>query len=493
MKSSILIVDDEVEVGEFMVRGLREADFDVVNETNPEVALDRLKRHPFDVLITDLRMPRIDGIEVIRRAHAIRPECEVLLMTAYATVDTARQALKLGAADYITKPFSLERDLIPLLQRIVATDIGDEVPNARYRRPVRTLLRKPRSVPPIIGHGRALYQAMDRARKVATADTSVLITGESGSGKELFADLIHRFSKRRNRPMIRINCAALPDTLLESELFGYIKGAFTGAQRDRPGVFQAADGGTIFLDEIGEISPAFQPKLLRVLQEGEFHRIGDAQHSVAVDVRIIAATNRDLIKAVRSGVFRKDLFYRLNVIPIEVPTLREHIEDLPELIEHFARLYAPDREVKFAPEALKAMNRYDWPGNIRELSNAVEHAIVLGEAEEFGLEDLPVAIQDFALKYSADVPCPKQRSGLPQTLEEIEMNCILQTLHKTHYNRTRAAKLLGITRRRLGYRIVKYGLEQSLDQAQRAEESLQEALPMDYEDSTEASVSKPRS
>lgn len=493
VKSSVLIVDDEPAIGAFLVRGLRQANFDALSETDPEVALDRLKRNHFDVLITDLRMPRIDGIEVLRRAHAIRPECEVLVITAYATVDTARQALMLGAADYLTKPFSFERDLIPLLQRIVATGIGDEVPDVPRRRQVRTLLRKPRSAPAIIGCSRTLFQAIERAQKVAAADTSVLITGESGSGKELFAELIHRRSRRSNRPMIRINCAALPDTLLESELFGYTKGAFTGAQRDHPGVFQVADGGTIFLDEIGEVSPAFQPKLLRVLQEGEFHRVGDAPHSVAVDVRIIAATNRDLVKAVGSGTFRKDLYYRLNVIPIEVPALREHMQDLPALIENYVRLYAPGRERKFAPEALEAMHRYDWPGNIRELSNAVEHAIVLSDAEEFGLEDLPAVIQDFALNHSADIPRSKQRPGLPQTLEEIEMNCILQTLRKTHYNRTRAAKLLGITRRRLGYRIVKYGLEQGLDETQQAAESFQEVLPLDRVGPTKAAGGKPRS
>ena len=492
MRSSVLIVDDERTTAELLVRGLQEAEFDAVSETDPEVALDRLKRDTFDVLITDLRMPRIDGIEVIRRAHAIRPACEVLLITAYATVDTARKALKLGAADYITKPFSLKRDLIPLLHRIVATDVGVEASEVFHRRQVRTLLRKPRRPSGIIGCSPVFYQAIERAQKVAAADAFVLITGESGSGKELFADLVHRFSKRRNRPMIRINCAALPDTLLESELFGYAKGAFTGAQRDRPGLFQVADGGTIFLDEIGEVSWAFQPKLLRVLQEREFHRVGDAKHAVFVDVRIIAATNRDLARAVKTGAFRKDLYYRLNVVPIEVPALRDHIDDLFDLIEHFAHLYAPEREVKFSAEALDAMRRYDWPGNIRELSNAIEHAIVLGGTHELGLEDLPVAIQDFMVKSSAGIPRARRRSGLPQTLEEIEMNCILHALQEMNYNRTRAAELLGITRRRLGCRIEKYGLERDLVEAQGALEGSQDTLPLGCQDSTKPVFGKLR-
>jgi transcriptional regulator with GAF, ATPase, and Fis domain len=313
-----------------------------------------------------------------------------------------------------------------------------------------------------------IAKVFDRARKVAATNSSVLLTGETGSGKEIFANLIHRFSPRHTRPMIRINCAALPETLLESELFGYTKGAFTGAGRDHIGVFQAADGGTIFLDEIGEISAAFQPKLLRVIQEGEFYRIGDARRPIRVDVRVIAATNRNLTEAVRSGTFREDLYYRLNVVPIEVPALREHMEDLPDLIAHFTRKRGQGRDVRFAPEALEAMERYDWPGNVRELANAIEHAVVLGDGFEIALEDLPASIQDHERVRRAEAFAgPAKPPPSARTLEQIETDCILQALDKTNHNRTQAARLLGITRRRLGYRIVKYGLEAKLREARR--------------------------
>jgi transcriptional regulator with GAF, ATPase, and Fis domain len=280
--------------------------------------------------------------------------------------------------------------------------------------------------------------------------------------------------------MIRINCAALPETLLESELFGYTKGSFTGANRDHIGVFQAADGGTIFLDEIGEISAAFQPKLLRVIQEGEFYRIGDVRRSIRVDVRVIAATNRNLTEAVRSGVFREDLYYRLNVVPIEIPALREHMEDLPDLIAHFVRKLGQGQEVRFAPEALEAMNRYGWPGNVRELANAIEHAVVLGDGLEISLEDLPVSIQDSERMRRAEAPEDAAKPATSaRTLEEIEMDCILQALDKTNHNRTQAARLLGITRRRLGYRIAKYGLEEKLQEAQRISAEQRGELPVE--------------
>jgi DNA-binding NtrC family response regulator len=469
---SVLIVDDEQAMGTLLVGALERAGFYAQSETNPEVGLEHLKERPFDILITDLRMPKIDGLEVLRRAHAVRSECEVVLITAHATVDTAREALKRGAVDYLTKPFSIEKELIPLVREIVAA--GEEEETAEDP---RGLDRRDAKTPGLVGRGDVLLRIFDRARKVAATHSSVLLTGETGSGKEVFANLIHRLSPRHTRPMIRINCAALPETLLESELFGYTKGAFTGASRDHMGVFQAADGGTIFLDEIGEISAAFQPKLLRVIQEGEFYRIGDVRSPIRVDVRVIAATNRNLEQAVRSGAFREDLYYRLNVVPIEVPALRQHMEDLPDLIAHFTRQLGQRRKVRFAPEALEAMNGYDWPGNVRELANAIEHAVVLGDGLEISLEDLPASIQDNERMRravsSGDAAMPAESA---RTLEEIEMDCILQALDKTNHNRTQAARLLGITRRRLGYRISKYGLEERLREAQESVSEQPDAL-----------------
>jgi transcriptional regulator with GAF, ATPase, and Fis domain len=301
---------------------------------------------------------------------------------------------------------------------------------------------------------------IERARRVARSDASVLLQGESGTGKEVVASLIQRLSPRCDRPFVTINCAALPESLLESELFGYAKGAFTGATQSRVGLFQVADGGTLFLDEVGEISSSFQPKLLRVLQEGEFYRIGDSRRTIRVDVRIIAATNRNLEAAVRSGGFRRDLYYRLNVLPIEVPPLREHLEDLIPLVNHFVSLLSKEREVEFSVEAMELLERYPWPGNIRELANAVEYALVMNESSRVGIDGLPVAIQDFCQIQATSAPLPGDDRS---TLEEIEKRSILQAMVRQDFNQTQAARLLGLTRRTLGYRIAKYGLKDELE------------------------------
>jgi transcriptional regulator with GAF, ATPase, and Fis domain len=311
----------------------------------------------------------------------------------------------------------------------------------------------------VVGRGPAMQDVIDKACRIARSDAPVLLRGESGTGKEVIANLIHSMSNRSAGSLVKINCAALPESLLESELFGYTKGSFTGATTDRTGLFQAADRGTLLLDEIGEISPTFQPKLLRVLQEGEFHRIGDPRRSVKVDVRIIASTNRDLEAAVRGGSFRQDLYYRLNVVPLDLPPLRERMEDLPELLKHFVKVLGGGEAPHFSQECLQVMQRYSWPGNVRELANAVEYALVLGDRHEIGPADLPVAIQDHQ---RMNVESPRPRGADGETLEEIEMRCILQAMTKTGFNRTRAARLLGVTRRTLGYRIAKYGLEEQI-------------------------------
>ena len=316
---------------------------------------------------------------------------------------------------------------------------------------------------------------------MAHSDVPVLLQGQSGTGKEMVSGLLHKLSRRSERPFIKVNCAALPETLLESELFGHTKGSFTGATSDRDGLFKAADGGTLLLDEIGETSLTFQPKLLRVLQDGEFHRVGDAQRAVKVNVRIIAATNRDLVKAVRTGDFREDLYYRLNVVPLEIPPLRERIDDLDDLLEHFiaqaARKHVGYAKVRFPDEIVRILSRYPWPGNIRELANAVESATVLAESPVVRLADLPLAIQDFARSLGEEVGSISQvAAGAPaETLEEIEMRCIIQAMVKTSFNRTRSADLLGVTRRTLSYRINKYDLEEELSRLQEASEEQAQA------------------
>jgi two-component system NtrC family response regulator len=465
---SILIVDDEARICSLLVRALEAEGLNAESALDPEEGLERLKEHPFDIVITDLRMPGIDGLELLRRAKVIRPQCEVVLMTGHASVETAREALKRGAVDYITKPFEIDKELLPVIFDVLHAAEGEEEESL----PTAPPKDDDEPLSGCVGSSDVIRSILEKVRKVARSNAPVLLRGESGTGKEIFANLIHRFSPRADRPMVRMNCAALPETLMESELFGYARGSFTGASQDRVGLFQAADGGTMFLDEVGEVSSTLQPKLLRVLQDGEFHRIGDARHAVSVDVRIVAATNRDIDEAVRNGAFRRDLYYRLNVVPIEVPPLRDHIEDLPELIDHFFRKIGNPEKVRPSEEALEIMRRYPWPGNIRELANAIEYALVLGEPPEIGVGDLPVAIQDYERKSHQRMP---EEDSNGSTLEDIEMRCILQAMARTGYNRTRAAHLLGITRRTLGYRIQKYDLGGRLDRDQAENEAAGQA------------------
>jgi two-component system response regulator HydG len=452
MHGSILIVDDEVRLGEALQRALSADGHSAVYAAEAEEALRALRARPFDVLLTDLVMPGIDGLEVLERAKRIRPSCEVVVMTAFATVDSARRALKRGAADYLTKPFSVEQDLCPLLRSLLTAPAGCEAEPADAGPALEGIV----AASPVM---RALVEKLPR---VARARAAVLLRGDSGTGKEVIATALHRLSPRAARPLVKVNCAALPESLLEAELFGAARGAYTGAV-DRAGLFQAADGGTLFLDEVGELPASIQPKLLRVLQDGEFHRVGEPGRPLYADVRVIAATNRDLEEAVRTGGFRKDLYYRLAVVPIELAPLRERPEDLAPLVRSFLAVLAPEREVRLEPDAWRLLERYDWPGNVRELRNALEHALVIGDGEAIGACDLPAPLQEGG---SAD---PRGDAGV--TLEEIERRCLAQALLRTSFNRTRAARLLGITRRTLGYRLRKYGLEDEIEvlRASRAE------------------------
>lgn len=471
MSSKVLIVDDEDLICSLLDRVLRLEGYDVETSTKPEEGLNLLKQTPYDVLLTDLHMSGMNGLELLGRARRIQPACDVVMMTGYATVETAKEAIKLGAIDYITKPLDIEGELKPLLSRIMNSEPEEDEPEEDLEDP-----RTQDAWGDFVGRGEATLTLLKKVTKVAHSDVPVLLQGQSGTGKEMVSGLLHKLSRRSERPFIKVNCAALPETLLESELFGHTKGSFTGATSDRDGLFKAADGGTLLLDEIGEISLTFQPKLLRVLQDGEFHRVGDAQRAVNVNVRIIAATNRDLVKAVRMGDFREDLYYRLNVVPLEIPPLRERIDDLEDLLEHFiaqaARKHVGYPKVSFPEDIVRIMSRYPWPGNIRELANAVESATVLAEGPGVRLVDLPLAIQDFARSLGEEVGSSNEISGgaHAETLEEIEMRCIIQSMVKTGFNRTRSADLLGVTRRTLSYRINKYELEDELARLQEASE-----------------------
>jgi DNA-binding NtrC family response regulator len=376
LRGSILLVDDEEKILKALGRALREAGLEVIETRSPRDAQRLLAERAFDVLLVDNVMPQLSGLDLIREYVASATESErpqILMMTAHATVESAIEAMKLGALDYLQKPFEID-ELLVVVRRAID--------HQRLRREYR-YLRSERDEQfdhyGIIGRSRVMADIIDRAERVAETKSTVLITGETGTGKELVARAIHNRSAQRDMPLIRVNCAAIPEALLESELFGHVRGAFTGAAATKKGKFALADGGTIFLDEIGTMSPALQSKLLRVLQEREFEPLG-SERTEKVDVRVIAATNRDLRQMVADGKFQEDLFYRLNVIPIELPPLRDRRDDIPALVEHFLRKHAQRtgrRVERIDDGVLTALQQYDWPGNVRELENTVERAVVL--------------------------------------------------------------------------------------------------------------------
>ena len=449
---NIHILDDEPKFGKILSRVLEREGHTVRAFAVPEEALEAMAIEPPELLLTDLKMPTMSGLEVMRRAREISPDLDVIMMTAYATVETAIQAMKQGALDYLIKPFPNE-ELVMVVARVAETRALREE-NRLLRQTVRRRFR-PES---IVAVSPVMRDLMRRVEKVAPSDVTVLLRGESGTGKEVLATAIHAASARADQPLIKVNCGALTETLLESELFGHTRGAFTGAVETRKGLFQQADGGTIFLDEIGEVSQALQVKLLRVLQTGEFQRVGDAQ-TLRVDVRVIAATNRPLEAMIEEGTFRSDLYYRLNVVPLVLPALRERREDIPALIDAILERIRRRTGQRYTVdhEAFERMMEYPWPGNIRELENALEHACVMCEERTITTADLPVAVQNGRI---ADFPAEASSVSDegPVTLEELEQQALIQALEATGYNHTQAARRLGITRRTLGYRIAKYNL-----------------------------------
>jgi two-component system response regulator HydG len=388
----VLVVDDEPALLRALEALFRKKGYDVVALDSPIVATQKLAQEDFDVALLDIKMPHLSGLELLTAVKHRRPEIEVIMMTGHATVETALAAVKAGAYDYLTKPF----DDVELVARSVAKAAERKALFDRNRQ-LESQLRDKQGVAGtegLVGNSAPIREVVRMIEAVAYSSTTVLVTGESGTGKELVARALHARSPRKSQPFVALNCGALTETLLESELFGHVKGAFTGAQRDQKGLFDAADGGTIFLDEIGDIPLATQVRLLRVLQEGELKRVGSAD-SVRVDVRVIAATHRDLPKLVKAGKFREDLFYRLNVINIPLPSLRDRVEDIPLLAHHFLRRYA-DRLAKkvrtLTPDAIELFCGYRWPGNVRELENAIERAVVLCRSEAVTAADLPPAV-----------------------------------------------------------------------------------------------------
>ncbi len=433
-QSLILVAEDEDLMRAIITRLLEEAGYPVAAVSNAEEALERFASGDVAVTLTDIRMAGMDGLTLLDRIKDIDEEALVGVMTAYSSVDSAVAALRKGAYDYVTKPFVNE----DLLQSIKNALRQREL--FRENRALRRELDRRYSFSEIIGTSPALQQVFRLVEKVATTNTNILIQGESGTGKELIARAIHHNSARADAPFVAINCGALPETLLESELFGHTKGAFTGAIANKPGLFRAAESGTVFLDEVGEVSPAMQVRLLRAVQEHEVTPVGSSAPA-RFDARIICATNRDLEKEVSEGRFREDLFYRLNVIEVHLPPLRERREDIPLLVRHFMTLNSREQqsEKSIAPETMSALINYAWPGNVRELQNAVERAFTLSD-EQIELEHLPPRVRD-ATSGRASVRDP---DGLRPTLEEIERRHIFETLASVNQDKARAANILGI-------------------------------------------------
>lgn len=456
--TSLLIIDDEPKISGVLSRMLAKDGYEVDWTDNPVQGLEKLSARHFDIILCDLKMPELSGIDVLERAKRISPDTDFVVMTAYASAQTAVESMKKGAVDYLIKPFPID-ELKLLIQRIEETkNLKEE--NQR----LKDAIGQKFSFQNIVAESKQMQDVLSRARKVASSNSSVLLRGESGTGKEVLAKAIHNMSSRAKGPLVVVNCGAIPENLMESELFGHVKGSFTGAIETRKGMFETANTGTIFLDEIGEVPVHLQVKLLRVLQEGEVQRVGESTPR-KVDVRIIAATNRNLEDAVAQGGFRQDLYYRLNVIPVQIPPLRERRDDIPALIEYFLKRYTPEGQSKrLSPDAVNLLMKYEYPGNIRELENAIEHAVVLSESDVIHVSDLPLQIQNFEWARGAGV---SGGSIDHMHLEDVEKRCILSALEKTRYNHTRAAAHLGITRRTLGYRIQKYGLETIIEENQR--------------------------
>jgi DNA-binding NtrC family response regulator len=454
-KARILVIDDESSMGEFMQIMLGKEGYTVAAETSAQRALQNLNttqkndRERYDLIITDLMMPEMSGLEVISEVKKIDPGLGVIVMTAFGSIDTAVEALKKGAGDYITKPFKIDEIKISIKKAIEEREIKRQ--NLALRETLTTGFES------FIGKSDAIAEVKRLAARAAGSDVNVLISGESGTGKEVLARAIHTESRRNSGPFLSINCAALPENLLESELFGHMRGSFTGAVKDKTGLFKAAADGTFFLDEIGETSLAIQAKLLRVLEEKEITPVG-ATRPIPVDVRLIAATNASLQDMVECGAFRPDLYYRLNVFAIEIPPLRERKDDIELLAAHFlkrfsARLDIPGR--RLSASALEVLNSYSWPGNIRQLENVLERSAMLVRGEEVGADDLPEEIRRTSEK---TVPVLSRDIEAGPDLETLEKAYIYYTLHQTGWNKSKAARILGIDLSTLYRKIDRYSL-----------------------------------
>jgi two-component system NtrC family response regulator/two-component system response regulator HydG len=453
VKGRIVVIDDEVNAAAALETLLREDGYDVARAHDGRTGLQLLEKHDPDVVLTDLRMPGMDGIELLAKIKEIRPETMVIVMTAYGTVKTAVKAMKLGAEDYLGKPIDVEELEVVLQKALERKGLLEEARSLRER------LEHKYRLDNLVGESPEMLSVFKTIRQVAPSSASVLLLGESGTGKELFAQALHQHSPRRNRPFVKVACAALPETLLESELFGHEKGSFTGAVYTRAGRFEAADGGTLFLDEIGDITPTVQVKLLRFLEEREFERVG-GNKTFKVDVRIVAATHRDLKRKLEEGTFREDLYYRLNVIEIHIPPMRERPGDIPLLAHHFLRKYADanGKELKgISDEVLALLLSHPWPGNVRELENAMERAVVLSDGPTLTPVHFPTlrkAVGDEAARPAGGAALGVRIPG--STLADLEREAILRTLEAVGGSTSKAAAILDISARKIQYKLKEY-------------------------------------
>ena len=463
-KKQVLIVDDEPNLRKILSAQLLRDGYDILTAEDGEQGLQILRENHIDLVITDLRMPKVDGMTLLREALREDHGLPVVMVTAHGTVDTAVEALKLGAFDYLTKPFDKD-DLRQIVSKALRTRTlwGEDAtrqaaPDARFG---------------IIGNSHGISELYTLLERVADTPTTVLITGESGTGKELVARALHEHSSRRDKPFIKVNCAAIPKELIESELFGYERGAFTGAVHSKPGRFELANAGTLFLDEIGEIPVEMQVKLLRALQESEFERVGGIK-TMRVDVRLVAATNRDLKKLIATGSFREDLFYRLNVVPLRIPALRERASDIPLLVEHFLAKFnerLKKQVVRADTDAMDVLCTYSWPGNIRELENVIERAVLFCDHDSIAVEDLPSEVRGASqpLPFTGSEPPPSivGEGGLKEhvkvAMNRLERELVSRALAQTNGNVTHAARLLKISRKGLQLKMKELGLREAPD------------------------------
>lgn len=446
---TFLVVDDNPNVCKFLKDYLENEGYDIFLANSYEEAIPVVDKEKLNLIITDFKMPGKSGLDLVAYCKQRTPRVPIIMITAFGNIESAVAVMKQGAYDFITKPVD-EDELLIVIKKALSESSRNEDLVDDYFASAEDF------TPEFIGAAPAVHEILDTVRKIGPTDSTVLITGETGVGKELIARAVHMSSRRKANPFVKVNCAAIPETLIESELFGYEKGAFTGAVINKPGRFEIADRGTLFLDEIGETPPHLQIKLLTVLQDKSFERVGGVK-TIRVDMRIVAATNRDLKEAVKSGRFRSDLFYRLNVVPIHIPPLRERRGDISSYVEYFFNRFSTKYgkgTLKISPEIMPALISYDWPGNIRELENVMERMVLMSENEEIGCEHLPPEIQR--------TPPPTDSQTLKGTVDSVsraaERQLIEEALDKTDQNRTKAAKLLGISRRTLQNKIKEYDL-----------------------------------